>query len=75
MPDSLGDPALDRALSAPFVVNPRYGTRCSTVVTVHHTGQVRVEERLFDPDGLPAGSTTVEFDVDSCRNDAPTSGR
>jgi uncharacterized protein with NRDE domain len=75
MPDSLGDPALDRALSAPFVVNPRYGTRCSTVVTVDRAGRVRAEERLFDPQGMPCGTTAVEFDIDRRRDDAPTSGR
>lgn len=75
MPDSLGDPALDRALSAPFVVNPRYGTRCSTVVILDRAGRVRAEERLFGPDGRPAGATAVEFAVDGRHNDAPTSGR
>jgi uncharacterized protein with NRDE domain len=47
--------AMAHALSAPFIVHPLYGTRCSTVVTVDDTGTVRFAERSFDPDGRSRG--------------------
>ena len=42
----------ERMLSAPFIVSPDYGTRCSTVVTIDHDGDVRLVERSFDPAGI-----------------------
>jgi len=46
-----------RALSAPFVRHPVYGTRCSSVVLLQHDGGVSVGERRFDAGGEPAGET------------------
>jgi len=46
-----------RALSAPFVVNPEYGTRCSTVLLLEPDGRLYLAERRFDPAGEPAGET------------------
>jgi uncharacterized protein with NRDE domain len=45
----------ERILSAPFVINPQYGTRCSTVLLLEHSGALRIEERSFDAHGHPAG--------------------
>jgi len=42
-------------LSSPFIVDQRYGTRCSTVVLAGRDGQVRVRERRFDPSGRSTG--------------------
>src|SRR5882672_1012178 len=51
LPDS-GLPAdLERALSAPFIVNARYGTRSSTVLLIARDGAVRVVEQRYDRDG------------------------
>ena len=38
-PDTGLPPEWERALSAPFVVHERYGTRCSTVLLVEHDGR------------------------------------
>jgi uncharacterized protein with NRDE domain len=54
-------PDLARAISAPFVSHPVYGTRCSTVVLVPETGSPRVRERRFDPHGELAGETEFEL--------------
>jgi uncharacterized protein with NRDE domain len=46
-----------RALSAPFVLHPQYGTRCSTVVLLEPGGALYLAERRFDPQGEPAGES------------------
>jgi uncharacterized protein with NRDE domain len=51
----------ERMLSAPFIVSPTYGTRCSTVVTIDDDGNVRFVERGFDPAGNPAGEVDYRF--------------
>jgi uncharacterized protein with NRDE domain len=52
---------LERALTAPFVRHPRYGTRSSTVVLVEHGGRSVVHERRYDPAGAPSGAARIEF--------------
>lgn len=60
-PDALvpGDltPEWARKLSAPFVLDPGYGTRCSTVLTISGQGERRIIERRFDGEGLPTGQS------------------
>ena len=51
----------ERALSAPFVLHGRYGTRCSTVMFVRHDGRTVVQERRFDSSGRETGVTRLEF--------------
>ena len=46
-----------RALSAPFVLHPEYGTRCSTVVLLEPGGALYLAERRFDPHGTPSGES------------------
>ena len=46
-----------RALSAPFVLNPEYGTRCSTVLLLENDGRLQLVERRFDPAGRLSGET------------------
>jgi len=53
---------LERALSSPFVLHERYGTRSSTVVLVGQDGHTTVAERRFDPTGVQTGATRLEFD-------------
>lgn len=43
----------ERPLSAPFVVNPVYGTRCSTLIRWRADGGLRFAERRFDAGGNP----------------------
>jgi uncharacterized protein with NRDE domain len=55
LPDALppGDipPELARKLSAPFVLDAAYGTRCSTVLTITDEGTLTITERRFDANG------------------------
>jgi len=48
-----------RALSAPFVLHPEYGTRCSTVLLLEPGGAFQIIERRFDAHGDPAGETLI----------------
>ena len=48
-------PELARRLSAPFVLDETYGTRCSTVLTISPDDTLRVAERRFDARGVPSG--------------------
>jgi uncharacterized protein with NRDE domain len=54
--------AWERVLSPPFIVSERYGTRCSTVLTIDRDGHARFVERSFAPDGTPSGEVRFEFE-------------
>ncbi len=58
---------IERAISAPFVQHPRYGTRCSTVLLAGHDGRVVAAERRFDATGRLTGATRIEFAIDEQR--------
>ena len=60
-------PDLLRAVSAPFVLHPRYGTRCSTVLLAGHDGRIVAGERRFDAAGRMTGATRIEFAIDEPR--------
>ena len=53
--------SMAHALTAPFIVHPEYGTRCSTVLTVDDSGQARFLERRYDPAGRRTGESTFTF--------------
>jgi len=55
----------ERALSAPFIVTERYGTRCSSVITITRAGEVRFHERSFDATGTRRGDTSERFEISS----------
>lgn len=55
--------SLRRAVAAPFVVTPAYGTRCSTVLLARNDGHVTIHERRFDPAGSATGDTRLEFRI------------
>ena len=61
----IDDPAFEfataHALSAPFIVLPDYGTRCSTVVTIDNRGKVSFAERRFDAGGTRTGESQFSF--------------
>jgi len=48
---------------SPFVLDPVWGTRSSTVVVVDRGRRVRFAERNFDPRGAPTGEVCFEFDA------------
>jgi uncharacterized protein with NRDE domain len=60
-PDTGLPPEWERALSSPFVVHERYGTRCSSVLLVEHDGRTTMSERRFDAAGNATGATRLEF--------------
>ncbi|KLJ01640.1 NRDE family protein [Luteimonas sp. FCS-9] len=61
LPDTGVGLALERRLSPPFIEDPVYGTRSSTVVLAG-ARDIVFAERRFDPGGAPAGSTRVRLD-------------
>lgn len=65
--DGDGDRAADlpfqmpREFSAPFIVSPDYGTRCSTALLCRADGHLEVAERRFNADGVNAGESRFVF--------------
>ena len=60
------DVPAEPAETPPFIRGPVYGTRCSTVVAIEHSGQGRagrgrIAEQRFDLLGDPAGETAFGF--------------
>ena len=51
----------ERVVSAPFIVNERYGTRCSSVLLVERNGRTVLHERRFDPAGVQTGTSRFEY--------------
>lgn len=52
----------ERAIESPiFILNPIYGTRCSTVVLVDRNGEGRIVERRYDKQGDATGETALAF--------------
>ncbi|MFI4920321.1 MAG: NRDE family protein [Gammaproteobacteria bacterium] len=51
LPDTGIGIELERRVSAPFVLNPEYGTRCSTAIYLQNDGGLRFAERRFSPAG------------------------
>ncbi|HEX7272917.1 MAG TPA: NRDE family protein [Casimicrobiaceae bacterium] len=55
-------PEWERLLSSPFIVDPGYGTRCSTVLAIALGGRARFEERSFDALGRESGRAAFDFE-------------
>ena len=65
-PHGPSDVPAEPAQTPPFIRSPVYGTRCSTVVAIEHSGEGRagrgrIAERRFDLLGDPAGETALDF--------------
>ena len=60
-PQSGLSPEWERTLSAPFVIHPTYGTRCSTVLLLEPSGAALMAERRFDPAGHMTGETEYQL--------------
>jgi uncharacterized protein with NRDE domain len=54
----------ERWLSPVFVRNPVHGTRCSTAVLVHASGQCRFVEQSYDAEGKI--SAIQRLDIEAC---------
>jgi len=59
LPDTGVGLAVERRLSAPFIVDPVYGTRATSLVELGEDGAGRAHERRFAPDGGLLGTTRV----------------
>ena len=53
--------AVAHAITAPFIVTPEYGTRCSTIVRADSNGHWHFMERRFDADGQREGDSQFSF--------------
>jgi uncharacterized protein with NRDE domain len=62
-PQSGLSPEWERTLSAPFVVHPTYGTRCSSVLLLEPSGAAVMAERRFDATGTPSGQTEFHLNA------------
>ena len=56
-------PEWARKLSAPFVLDPSYGTRCSTLLTIGLDGVTHLVERRFDSDGRMSGQSEQRLNI------------
>jgi uncharacterized protein with NRDE domain len=55
--------AIAHATTAPFIVMPEFGTRCSTLVSADSAGAWRLLERRFDQAGKHTGESLFSFVV------------
>jgi uncharacterized protein with NRDE domain len=53
----------ERVLSAPFVLDPRYGTRSTTLALLEASGGALVLERRFDAGGRVSGETELKLNA------------
>jgi uncharacterized protein with NRDE domain len=49
------------AITAPFIVTPRYGTRCTSIVVADKRGKWQFSERRFDATGSGTGRSRFSF--------------
>jgi uncharacterized protein with NRDE domain len=61
LPDTGIGPDWERLLSSPFIVNPYYGTRCSTVLKIMEDREMEFIERRFDAAGRVSGESAFRF--------------
>ncbi|MEO0574935.1 MAG: NRDE family protein [Pseudomonadota bacterium] len=64
LPDEDFDIERRRLLSAPFIVGDTYGTRCSTIVCRHASGQVSMHEQHYAPGGAPGRQIDITFEIE-----------
>jgi uncharacterized protein with NRDE domain len=57
-------PEWEQMLSSPFIRNEHYGTRCSTLVLLEHSGAVSLTERRFGPHGDVIADTEFTLGAD-----------
>ncbi len=56
--------AIARAMTAPFIIAPDYGTRSSSTVLWGNDDVVEFCERRFDPSGKPTGESRFRFQIE-----------
>jgi uncharacterized protein with NRDE domain len=55
----------ERLLSSAFIRAEDYGTRCSTIIAIHRTGEARFSEWSWDRHGNAAGEARYGFHISS----------
>jgi uncharacterized protein with NRDE domain len=65
LPPSDLSPEWARKLSAPFVLDPTYGTRCSTVLTLSGDDSLDIAERRFDASGFATGDSEYALNANA----------
>lgn len=65
LPDTGVGLSLERLLSAPFIVGDDYGTRASTWVQWHASGEIAIGERSFGPGGRKLEETQLRVTAPS----------
>ncbi len=63
LPDTGLEHARERLLSSPFILSPDYGTRCTTLVMQHVSGDTFFYERRFDAKGEISGTSGWKVDT------------
>lgn len=63
LPDTGLSAELEQLLSAPFIVSPEYGTRCSTVVLLSRDNYLQFAERRYDSTGEVTGESRFGFQL------------
>jgi len=56
--------AVARVRSAPFIVSPDYGTRCTSALLWSVEGRITLAERRFDREGRNVGDSSFNFRVE-----------
>lgn len=64
LPDTGISRQRERELSPPFISGEHYGTRTSTVLLVHASGDVFMHEKRFGPQGAPIGADARAFRIE-----------
>lgn len=67
LPDTGVGLALERQLSAAFIIGERYGTRATSWLTLDADGNIDITEQRFGPLGRVAGETTLALPSDSLK--------
>lgn len=62
LPDTGVGLAAERLLGSIFIAAAHYGTRCSSVVLLDHSGAISFAERRYGPNGRLAGNSLFRFD-------------
>ncbi|MBX3650774.1 MAG: NRDE family protein [Burkholderiales bacterium] len=65
LPDTGIDRQRERELSPPFILGDLYGTRTSTLLLVHASGDVFVHEKRYGPGGRPQGEDARAFRLEN----------
>jgi uncharacterized protein with NRDE domain len=69
LPDTGVSLEWERRLSTAFIDSPTYGTRCSTLLTVDRSGEVRFTEWTWLPGARQHSMVTHRFGVDASRGE------